>query len=87
MAMFPLRVRFSSPQRARALFSSFPPQNLDWIEGHSRKRDGDSQVMLLHLGSDAKLEDFFELCEDYPDIIDVVPITEEEFWAAPSNAV
>ena len=85
--MYPLRVRFSSADRAYELFSSFPPQDLDWIEGHSRKRDGDSQVVLLHLSSEERLQDFFELCERHPEITEVVPITEDEFWRAPSNAI
>jgi hypothetical protein len=87
MAMYPLRVRFRNADRAYALFGSFPPDDLDWIEGHSRKRDGDSQVMLLHVSSEARLQDFLELCRSHPDIVEVVPITEEEFCAAPSNAV
>ncbi len=87
MAMYPLRVRFRSVDRAYELFGWFPPDDVDWIEGHSRKRDGDSQVMLLHVASEARLQDFLALCRDHPDIVEVVPITEQEFWAAPSNAV
>jgi hypothetical protein len=87
MAMYPLRVRFSSANRAYELFSSFPPQDVDWIEGHSRKRHGDSQVMLLHLSSECGLQDFFKLCNQHPDIVEVLPITQEEFESAPSNAI
>lgn len=87
MPMFPLRVRFSSSDRAYRLFSSFPPQDVEWIEGYSRKRHGDSQVMLLHLSSEARLKDFYTLCKEHPDIVEVLPITEEDFRRAPSNAV
>jgi len=87
MAMFPLKVRFSSAARAYELFSLFPPADVDWIEGYSRKRDGDSQVMLLHLSSEARIEDFHALCKRHPDIIEVIPITEEEFGRARSNAI
>lgn len=87
MPVYTLRVRFSSADRAYELFSSFPPQDIDWIEGHSRKRDGDSQVMLLHLSSEDHLLDFLALCNRHREITEVVPITEEEFWRAPSNAI
>jgi hypothetical protein len=87
MPIFPLRIRFRSPDRAYDLFHSFPPDDLDWIEGHSRKRDGDSQVMLLNLSSEARLQDFRRLCAEHPDIVEVVSITEDEFWRAPSNAI
>ena len=87
MPVYPLRVRFSSADRAYDLFSSFPPQDVDWIEGHSRKRHGDSQVMLLHLSSEPRLQDFYALCRQHPDIVEVAPITEEEFRRAPSNAI
>ena len=86
MPVYRLRVRFSRADRAYELFSSFPPQDVDWIESHSRKRHGDSQVMLLHLSSEAWLQHFFTLCKRHPDIVEVVPITEQEFQSA-SNAI
>ena len=87
MPVFPLRVRFRNSDRAYDLLYSFPPDDVDWIEGHSRKRNGDSQVMLLHLSSEDRLQDFRALCGKHPDIVEVVSITEEEFWRAPSNSI
>ncbi len=87
MAMFPLRVRFADAERAHRLFDSFPPGDLEYIEGWSRKRDGDSQIMLLHLETEARLQDFITLCRSHPEVVEVVSISEDEFWRAPSNAV
>src|SRR5947208_12243791 len=49
MPMFPLRIRFVDADHAYERFHSFPPADVDYIEGWSRKRDGDSQMILLHL--------------------------------------
>ncbi len=87
MPVYPLRVRFKSADLAYELFYSFPPQDLDWIEGWSRKRDGDSQVILLRVSSEERLQDFLALCKKNRDITAVVQITEDEFWRAPSNAI
>src|ERR1043166_3077196 len=43
-------------------FHSFPPDDVDFIEGWSRKRDGDSQMILLHLATEAHMQDFLALC-------------------------
>ena len=60
---------------------------MDYIEGWSRKRDGDSQVILLHLASEAHMPDFLALCQQEGSIVEVVPITEDEFRKAKSNAI
>ena len=83
----PLRIRFTSFMRAYETFRSFPPDDLDYITGWSRKRDADSQVILLSLSDPSRLEDFLTLCKNNPDIREVSLITEDEFWRAPSNAV
>jgi hypothetical protein len=44
-------------------------------------------VLLLHLSSEARLQDFRALCSQHPDIVEVVNITEDEFWRTPSNAI
>jgi hypothetical protein len=87
MPTYPLRVRFSSADVAYDRFHSFPPADVDWIESTSRKRDGDSQVMLLRVVSREHLQDFLELCKQHRDITDVVPISEDEYWRASSNAI
>ena len=53
----------------------------------SRKRAGDSQMILLRLEDGSQLEGFLRLCNEHPAIVEVVPISEEEFWKAPSNAI
>ncbi len=60
--MFPLRIRFVDTDHAYERFHSFPPDDVDYIEGWSRKRDDDSQLILLHLANEAHLQDFLELC-------------------------
>jgi len=81
-----LRIRFSSVTRAFELFHLFPP-DLDYLDGCSAKRDGDSKVMRLYLSAPERLEDFVDLCASHPDVVEVRPITEEEFCRAPSNAI
>ena len=69
------------------LLHSFPPDDVDYIEGWSRKRDGDSQIILLHLASEAHMQDFLALCRQEGSIVEVVSITEDEFQRAKSNAI
>ncbi len=85
--MFPLQIRFTDGQHAYDLFGSFPPQDVDYIEGWERKRVGDSQVILLHLESAVNLDDFLSLCRRHPNVVEVIAITEDEFRRAPSNAI
>jgi hypothetical protein len=87
MPMFPLRIRFVDAEHAYDRFHCFPPDDVDYIEGWSRKRDGDSQMILLHLTSEAHMRDFLALCEQEGSIVEVVPITEAEFRRAKSNAI
>lgn len=87
MPLFPLRLRFVDADHAYERFHHFPPDDIDYVERMSRKRDGDSQVMLLGVPSDAHLRQFLALCREESSIVEVLPITEEEFWRAPSNAI
>ena len=87
MPMFPLRIQFVDADHAYKLFHSFPPSDVDYIEGWSRKRDGDSQVILLHLASEAHMQEFLALCRQESSIVEVVPITEDDFQRAKSNAI
>jgi hypothetical protein len=86
-SVFPLRIQFTSFTRAYETFYSFPPSDLDYIDGWSRKRDADSQVVLLRLSAPSRLQDFLDLCAANPDILAVRFITADEFHAAPSNAI
>jgi hypothetical protein len=86
MPTFPLRIRFVDEDHAYKRFHSFPP-DVDYIEGWSRKRDGDSQMILLSVASEAHLQDFLALCRQENSIVEVIPITEEEFHKAKSNAI
>ncbi len=85
--VIPLRIRFTSVMRAYETFHTFPPQDLDCLDGWSRKRDGDSQVILLRMCDPSRLQDFLDLCTANPDIREVTRITEDEFHKAPSNAI
>jgi hypothetical protein len=87
MPMFPLGIQFVDADHACERFHSFPPDDLDYIEGWSRKRDGDSQMILLHLATEAHLQDFLALCRLEGSIVAVTPITEDEFRRAKSNAI
>ena len=90
MPTIPLRIRFANEDLAYERFHSFPPDDVHGIggfEGCSRKRDGDSQVILLRLTSEANLQDFLALCRKERGIVEVLPITEDEFWRAKSNAI
>jgi len=87
MPIFPLRIRFVDADHAYERFHSFPPEGVDYIEGWSRKRDGDSQMILLHLASEAHMQDFLALCRQESSIVEVVPITEDEFQRAKSSAI
>ena len=87
MPLFPLRIRFVDAEHAYERFHHFPPHDLEYVERMSRKRDGDSQVMLLEVPTDANLQQFLALCREEDGVVDVFPITEEEFWRAPSNAI
>jgi hypothetical protein len=87
MPMFPLRIRFVDADHAYERFHSFPPGDVDYIVGWSRKRDGDSQMILLGLASEAHMQDFLALCQKEGSIVEVVPITEDEFRRAKSNAI
>jgi hypothetical protein len=87
MPMFPLRIRFVDADHAYERFHSFPPGDVNYIEGWSRKRDGDSQMILLQLASEAHMQDFLALCRQESSIVEVVPITEDEFQKAKSNAI
>lgn len=86
MPTFPLRIRFTDAECAYERFHQFPPDT-DFIDGMSRKRDGDSQVILLRVASETCLQDFLALCRAENSIVEVLPITEDEFWSAPSNAI
>jgi hypothetical protein len=85
--MFALRIRFVDANHAYERFHSFPPGDLDYIEGWSRKRDGDSQLILLKLAGDAPIQDFLALCRQESSIVEVVPLSEDEFQRAKSNAI
>jgi hypothetical protein len=87
MQTYPLRVRFIDADHAYEYFHSFPPDDIDYLNDYSRKRAGDSQMILLRLEDGSQLESFLHLCKEHPAIVEVISISEEEFWKAPSNAI
>jgi hypothetical protein len=87
MPQYPLRIRFKDIEHAYSLYHTFEPYSFDYVEGYSMKRDGPTHVMLLSVASDADLTRFTAACRSQSEVVDVLAITEEEFWDAPSNAV
>ncbi len=83
----PLRIRFTDDLQAYEAFHTIMPEHDESITGHSRKRDGASHVVLLALSDRAALSEFIAVCRQHPHVTEVTPITEAEFWAAPSNAI
>jgi hypothetical protein len=80
------RIHFRSGEDARERFEGFMDA-ADWITHYARKRDGSSHVVLLRECPD----DFFDRCVRWcgsrPGVVDVHPISEAEFWSAPSHGV
>ena len=87
MTIISLRIRFASVMRAYETFHSVPPDDMDYIDGWSRKRDGDSQVILLHVTDESRIQEFIDLCATNADVLEVTRITKEGFHRAPSNAI
>ncbi len=87
MSTVALRVTFTDALCAYNLYHIFPPQTLEYVEGWRRKRDGDSQVILLKLRDRHDLQRFYDLCTSIPEICEVKRIAAKEFWRAQSNAV
>jgi hypothetical protein len=87
MPTYPLRITFVTPEAAYRRFGQFPPPDLDYVDGWSRKRDGASQVVLLRVAGATELERFVALCRADSEVVEVARIQEEEFLQAPSNAI
>ena len=84
--LFHIRIQFRDEQAAYYQYHVFPP-DLDYITGWSRKREGASQLLILHLHSRKHLEDFIAVCRRNPHFVSIEEISEEEFWKAQSHAV
>jgi len=87
MPEYPLRIIHKDAMTAFLVINSFEPLKLDWIDGYSQKRHGNCQVLLLPLPSKSHLDTFISICRSHPTVIDVLQITEKEFWNAPSNSM
>jgi hypothetical protein len=83
----PLRILFSDEDLAYQEFHGFAPLDLEIVSGYSRKRDGASHALLLHLHDPLNLPSFLAACRQSPGVVDVVTISEQEFWKAPSNSI
>lgn len=87
MPLFPLKIRFVDSKHAFERFDSISLDEADYVQGWSRKREGDSQLILLLLRDENRLEDFVALCRKEDSVVEVIPITEDEFHAGKSNAI
>ncbi|OJU98674.1 MAG: hypothetical protein BGO12_20030 [Verrucomicrobia bacterium 61-8] len=85
--MFPLKIRFVDSQHAFDRFHFISLRDADYVQGWSRKREGDSQLILLLLDNEDRLEDFLALCRREDSVVEITPITEDEFHAGNSNSV
>jgi hypothetical protein len=87
MPDFSVRIIHIDEQKAYDVFHQFEPLELAGSGGGSRKRDGRTQVIILRGISQERFRQFREACLAHPSVVDVVEITEDEFWRAPSNAI
>lgn len=73
-----LQIQFADRETAAETFDVFPPDGLDYVESWMRRRDGSSQVILLELSDQSRESDFRQLCRNFPGVIEVLDISEDE---------
>jgi hypothetical protein len=67
MSRYCFRITFQTEEAAFYQFHVFPPvSHLNWILGWARKRNGNSQLVLLELKSEEFRDRFLELCCENP---------------------
>lgn len=82
------RITFQNEQAAYFQFHVFPPVvHLPWINGWARKRDTNTQLLLVELLEEADRDRFLELCCENPHVLKIEEISEDEFTYAPSHEI
>ncbi len=82
------RITFQNEDAAYYQFHVFPPVPfLPWVTGWARKRDGQTQVILVELADANGRDRFLELLCENPHVSKIEEISEEEFTYAPSHEI
>jgi hypothetical protein len=87
MPMYALRISFPTERDAQDQFAAFPPTDVAYIQCISRKRDGNTWVVLADLQTQRDLDDFLVLCRSHPRVTEIKLITEKEWKEAPSHSI
>ena len=88
MSKYCFRITFQTEEAAFYQFHVFPPvSHLNWILGWARKRNGNSQLVLLELKSEEFRDRFLELCCENPHVLKIQEIAEEDFTNTESHDV
>jgi hypothetical protein len=78
MQRIAFQIQLADSVRAAEAFDVFPPGGLDYVESWIRRRDGDSQFILVELADGARESDFRQLCTQFSGVVDVRDISEDE---------
>lgn len=88
MARHCFRITFQNQDAAFYLFHVFPPViYLPWVLGWARKRNGNTQLVLVELQAPDDRNRFLELCCENPHVSKIEEITEDEFTYAPGQEI
>ena len=79
MFRVPLRVQCKSEESALQFFHSFPPDDIQCLQGWSTKRNGASQLFILYVTSEEHVDEFTRVCLAQPEVQNVSRISENEY--------
>ena len=85
MPRYALRISFPTEQDARDQFGAFPSSDAPYIQRISRKRDGNTWVIMADLQEQRDLDAFLVMCRSHPRVNEIKLITEAEWLDAPSH--
>lgn len=86
MAIFAFRIRYINEDAAYRHFHGFL-DGIDWVLNCGRKRHGRDHVVIVRDVTPELRDRFVEWCSGCADVVAVLPITEVEFWSAPSHSI
>ncbi len=88
MAKYCFRITFQNQEAAFYQFHVFPPVlYLPWILGWARKRNTNTQLVLVELQEQEDRDKFLEVCCVNPHVLKVEEITEDEFTHSPCQDI
>ncbi len=82
-----LQLRFTSEDAAYFQFHLFPTFDEPFIQGAARKREGDSQFLMIEVARKEDLQIFIQNLRRNPHLVAVEEITAEAFENAASQAI